>query len=276
MQELKKLADRPLSVDIIKMIQANITKNTLEKPGGSGRFRNTDDDNVFVIDERDNTILFEPPSHNEIENRIKNLCDFANTNNPNTFFHPIIKAIIIHFGLSYIHPFVDGNGRTARALFYWYLIKNGYWKFEYLSISRILKKAPAQYARAFLYSEIDDNDITYFVTYNLGAICEAIDEFDGYIKRKLKDQKRMIHFVRDQHGLNIRQAELIDKAIIDSNFSCTIRTIQNTYNVVHQTARTDLIGLVKKGLFVKKRIGREYYFSPVINIKEKLEQMKTK
>ena len=275
MQELKKFSEKTLSPEIIKLIQSTITKDTLEKPGTSGRFRHDNkDDNVFVVDGRDNTILFEPPPFNEIEDRINSLCDFVNNDNQDEFLHPVIKAIIIHFWLSYIHPFVDGNGRTARALFYWYLIKNGYWKFEYLSISRILKKAPAQYARAFLYSEIDENDMTYFITYNLRTIQEAITDFDAYIKRKAQEQQKLVFFMRYQHGLNLRQAELIERALSDHNYSCTIKKVQNTFQVVHQTARTDLIGLIKKGLFVKKKIGRENYFSPAENIKERLEKLR--
>lgn len=43
--------------------------------------------------------------------------------------------------IAYMHPFVDGNGRTARALFYWYMLKSGYWLTEYLSISRVIAKS---------------------------------------------------------------------------------------------------------------------------------------
>ena len=57
--------------------------------------------------------------------------------------------------LAFIHPFVDGNGRTARSLVYWYMMKKGYWLTEYLSISRIIYRNKAQYEKAFLYTEAD-------------------------------------------------------------------------------------------------------------------------
>ena len=50
----------------------------------------------------------------------------------------VVRAILVHFWLAYDHPFVDGNGRTARALFYWVMAREGYWLCEYVSISRIL------------------------------------------------------------------------------------------------------------------------------------------
>lgn len=60
----------------------------------------------------------------------------------------MLRAILLHFWLAYDHPFEDGNGRTARSLFYWYMRTQGYWLVEYLLISNILRKAPAQYTRA--------------------------------------------------------------------------------------------------------------------------------
>lgn len=59
----------------------------------------------------------------------------------------------MHFMLSYDHPFVDGNGRTARILFYWSMLSQDYWLAEFLPISRLLKMAPSQYARSFIYTE---------------------------------------------------------------------------------------------------------------------------
>jgi Fic family protein len=62
--------------------------------------------------------------------------------------------------LGYEHPFEDGNGRTARALFYWSMLNQGFWLTEFLTVSKILRKAPAKYARSFLYTEQDSNDLT--------------------------------------------------------------------------------------------------------------------
>ena len=91
-------------------------------------------------------VAHEPPSYEKIPEIINQLCDFANKDD--TFIHPIIKAIIIHFLISFLHPFVDGNGRTARSLFYWYMLKKGYWMREFLSISRIIYKKKNLYEKA--------------------------------------------------------------------------------------------------------------------------------
>lgn len=98
-----------------------------------------------------------------------------------------MKAIILHFMLGYEHPFRDGNGRTARALFYWFMLKSGYWPFEYISISTLLKEAPMQYGRSYVYTETDAFDLTYFVIYQLRVIERAMQAFMTYFEAKGKN-----------------------------------------------------------------------------------------
>ena len=65
------------------------------------------------------------------------------------FLHPVIRSILLHFWVAYDHPFVDGNGRNARALFYWSMLRHGFWLAEFFSISHEILKAPRKYYRAF-------------------------------------------------------------------------------------------------------------------------------
>ena len=66
-------------------------------------------------------IYHQPPGHKELPKLMEKICDFANSED-DEFVHPIIKGIMLHFLIGYIHPFEDGIGRTARALFYWYVL----------------------------------------------------------------------------------------------------------------------------------------------------------
>ena len=105
------------------------------------------------------------------------------------FVHPLIKAILLHFWLGYLHPFTDGNGRFARTIFYWYLLRHKYWAVSYLPVSRVIRNAPAQYRDAYVYSEQDDRDATYFVDYNLHKIMQAKREFEDYALRKQAENR---------------------------------------------------------------------------------------
>ena len=126
----------PLSSELLQQIHVLMTEKTLENPADAGAYRTNDE--VVVEDAITHEVVHTPPSYKDIPSFIEDLCIFFNESDSKVFIHPIIRGIIIHFMIAYMHPFVDGNGRTARALFYWYMLKSGYWLTEYLSISRVI------------------------------------------------------------------------------------------------------------------------------------------
>jgi len=261
MTRIKELTDHDLSREMLCELQASLTEDTLEDPGAGGRFRRADED-VHVVDMMDGHIVHTPPLAVELDRRIKLLCKFANESPDSSFIHPVIKAIILHFWLAYEHPFVDGNGRTSRALFYWFLLKQKYWLIEFLPISRIILKAPSKYMKAFQYTETDQGDLTYFLAFHLRTLHLALEDLKLYMARKqkeLKDAKQQLRRIPD---LNHRQAEIIQHALTHPGSTYTIRGHMNTHGVVYQTARTDLFDLESKGLFQTAKEGRTFLFMP--------------
>ena len=119
-----------LSPGMLIELQKILTQNTLDHPDQAGRFR-TDEDRVVIVDGRYDEVLHVPPPASELSSRIEALCNFANQPpSERDFIHPVISACILHFQIGFDHPFCDGNGRTARALFYWMMMRRGYWLFE--------------------------------------------------------------------------------------------------------------------------------------------------
>lgn len=262
---MKKIKDRfseNLSVELLCEWQDLMTKGTLDDPSASGRLRRADE-HIQIIDLVDGTVLHTPPPAEHLKERLKQLCEFANKSLDETsFIHPVIRGIILHFWLAYEHPFVDGNGRTARAIFYWYLLKNKYWLVEYLPISRIILKAPSKYKMAFIYSEKDQEDITYFIMFNLRAFHLSIEDLRKYVAKKQHELKDASKLVRRIPGLNHRQRELINHAIHHPDSIYTILHHMTIHGIVYQTARADLLGLGKKGILFKELDGRSYIFYP--------------
>ncbi|MCL2390435.1 MAG: Fic family protein [Endomicrobia bacterium] len=256
-----------LSPEKIKYIHKIITEKTLENEEQAGTFRK---DSVHIVDSRDNTLLFDPPKAEIVEKLIEQLCSYANKNDEDDFIHPAIKAIVIHFWLAYAHPFIDGNGRTARALFYWHILKSGYKSFKYLVISRILKEKPAQYARAYLYSEYDNNDLTYFINFNLDVILESIKRFDEFVENKKAENKKTADLIEQDIELNFRQRSIMKTFIKDKNIR-NIEYFKNTLNVAYETTRKDLDFLVKKGFLVKNKRIKQFVYSLSNKLKGKLE-----
>ena len=201
------------------------------------------------------------------------MCRFANAVHDTHFIHPVIRSIILHFWLAYVHPFTDGNGRTARALFYWSMLRHGYWIFEYISISSIIREASTKYARAFLYTETDDNDLTYFILYHLDVINKAIKSLHEYIKKKTKEQKILEQRMRHIDMLNHRQAALIAHALRHPHHRYTVKSHMTSHNVVYQTGRTDLQDLENKGLLTSMKRGRTFVFIPPEDLESRLSKL---
>ena len=162
--------------------------------------------------------------------------------------------------IGYIHPFEEGNGRTARALFYWYVLKHGFWLLEYVPISRVIKRAPGKYARAYIYTENDENDLTYFFVFNLRQIKIALKEFVAYVKGKKEESERAKEIMRKDKRINFRQSDIVLKFIKHPIRRFSINEIKQRYNVAYQTARTDLDFLAKIGYCEKMNEGRKFVY----------------
>lgn len=272
MQLIREIKDQPLTPDLVFEIHRAVTEETMENPDDAGRFRQSD--NVRVYENLSNEVLHTPPPCAELPKRIQAMCDFANEKTPEYFIHPVVRAIILHFWLAYDHPFMDGNGRTARALFYWSMLQQKYWLAEYISISSIIKKAPSKYGRAYLYTETDENDLTYFIIYHLDIIQKAIKELHSYIADKTKSVQSIETVLRKSAlKFNHRQISLLSHALRNPSAEYSIKAYKNTHDVVYQTARADLQYLEEQGLLVKRQTGRSfsYYPSDQIDISLKAE-----
>lgn len=274
MQELKRWRNQRLTPDAVFEIHRLLTADTLDDPAQAGRFRAVGD-NIVVQDEK-GRILHMPPHANELPARLQALCDFANGAHEDGFLHPVIRAIALHFQVGYDHPFCDGNGRTARTLFYWSMLRSGYWLTEFLSVSSVFKRAKAKYLRAYLYTETDDADLGYFVDHHLDVILGAIDGLHGWLARKADERQRAEGMLRPGSRLggklNHRQRELLTDAVRHPDRNYRIDRHKQIQDISYQTARSDLLALVELELMRSERIGKAFVFTPVPNLVEKLRE----
>lgn len=272
MKQIRQIQDAPLSAELLLKLHETLTINTLKNLSAVGRFRHPDEP-VEVVDMYNKVAHTGPPA-GELASRLEAMYAFANGETPDFFVHPVIRAIILHFWLAWVHPFVDGNGRCARGLFYWSMLHQRYWLCEYTSISHIIRKAPTKYARAFLYTETDENDLTYFILYHLKVIRRAIKELREHIDRKREQVRLTERLIRASRWFNRRQMALLSHALRHSDPVYTINSHMVSHNVVHQTARTDLLHLEANGLLDMSKAGRRLYFRPVGGLQEKLKALK--
>lgn len=276
MEHLRALRTERLTPDHVLEVHRILTEDTLDDAREAGRYRQ--DDDVQVVDIRDHRPLHIPPPHRELPTRMQRLCDFANADEAaRPFVHPVLRAILLHFMIGYDHPFTDGNGRTARALFYWSMAKSGYWLTEYTSISHILRKAPASYMRAYLHTETDRNDTTYFLLHQLRTIRQAIAALHEYVARKTSEQRETERLLTRSPALrgrfNHRQIALLNHALRHDGEGYRVDAHQRSHAVVYQTARSDLLTLAELGLLEKTRQGNAFVFYAPADLRERLNAL---
>lgn len=257
MQMIVKRKDEKLTPEFLLEIQADITKETLEDENDVGKLRDNND--TVVRDDDNGNIYHIPPDFKDIDRLINEFCSFAN-NDEGEFMHPIIKGIVLHFLIGYIHPFNDGNGRTARSVFYWYVLSRGYWLFEFMAVSRRILRSKKDYGLAYLYTEYDEMDLTYFIKFNLTCVDDSLNDLLKYIELKQKEQYEVQKIVGSIKGINVRQAAVLEDCMKNPEKYYTIQEISGAYNVVYQTARTDLLLLTKLGYLTMKKISKRFVF----------------
>lgn len=245
MEGVKRHSKEDLTPELILEMHRTIVSGTLrEGAEWEGRFRESDD--IVVGDPLDeDKVYHRPPGHDMVPKLIDQLCRFAN-DNAQPYIHPVIKAIILHYMIGYVHPFVDGNGRLARSLFYWYCIKNDYWLFEYTSISSVIKKSQSKYSYAYQFTESDGNDLTYFIKFNLECIRRSVDELTDYMDRKAEEQRSALGLIEQDERLSLFEATLLKDMMRDADVF-SIYEVRNRYDVSYETARKYINHLTNLG-----------------------------
>jgi Fic family protein len=269
----EEMSQRPLTPTDVRDLHRVVALDTLDDPEDAGRLQRPGDERIAVYVEGNEIAVHYPPPAGELPDRLEALCDFANGGATDGFLHPVVRAIILHFWLAYDHPFVDGNGRTARALFYWSMLRDGYWLSQYLSISSILRKAPVKYARSYLYTETDDCDLTYFVINQLGVIERAIQSLHDYLGRKTAELRELDQVLHGSARLNNRQLAIVHDALRDPSEPFTIDAQRRRHRVTYESARSDLRDLEGLGLFTKQRIGKKFVYRAAPDLPELLSQL---
>lgn len=267
----------PLSAELIKEIHKIGVEGIEDEKYEPGEFRATDD--VYVTD-RDENILHSPPPAKSIEQRLNKLSVWINRCHDDAqskhYIHPLTKAIALHFAMGYEHPFRDGNGRVARALFYWFMFKSDYAAFRYIAISVLLKKQASQYGKSYLYTESDDMDLTYFLDYQCDLIIKAINSFKRAYKKVLLEQEDFYSWLGDSSlvdKLNTNQKVVFQAALNRMAKTFTAISVQENLSCSYNTAASVLNGLVELGLFEKEKFGREWHFK-VLDKQEIVERWK--
>jgi len=272
MLRISELRDETLTPDLICEIHRIVTEDAIDNPDGAGQIQSNDAERIAVYSEDDH-LLHRPPPVAELAERMQRLCAFANGEDTETYVPPVIRAMAVHFMVGYDHYFEDGNGRTARALFYWAMLRQGYWLTEFLAISRILKQAPSQYARSFLLTEQDDGDLTHFFIYHLAVVRRAIRDLHAYLAAKAEELRQLQLSIKAQPGeFNHRELSLLEHAVRNPGATYSTQAHASVHHTSGETARHDLHHLEGRGLLQRQKLGRRNVWTPAPDISARLSK----
>ena len=245
MEWIKENSSLPISNELILKIHQIVSKDTLDGDDANfcGKFR---DAPVYIA-------THEGPSHQQIEKALEEATRLI-TNHPR-FVHRLIQGILAHYFIAYIHPFFDGNGRTARALFYFQTMRSGLKFVELLSISANLKTHGKRYARSFDLVKEHDLDMTFFIDFCLDSLVAALEKVERKIVHLMDNSK----FAQSE-GLSVNQGLLLQRTSLNKHRGVTIEEYAKNINKSREVARKDLKDLAGKGLLREKKQGKKFVY----------------
>ena len=259
------MREQPLSLELITELHRVGVVGIDDSAYAPGQLRSTSD--IHVVN-ADGSIVHTPPPHDNLKHRLQDVIEWANSDHDNidehSYIHPMIKAIVLHFSIGYEHPFRDGNGRVARALFYWFMFKKDFVAFRYIAISVLLKKAPVQYGKSYLYSETDQMDLTYFIEYQASIITRAVETFKAAYKHAVLDIEEFnawLGVTGLDKQLTDNQKAVLKMAKSGTQASFSSRDVEKYLGCSYNTAAAVLNALVTLKLFSKTKQGREWLYA---------------
>jgi Fic family protein len=272
MERIRQLRNESMSLPLLLELHRIITDGTLDDPSAAGRLQRPNEPRVEVYSHLHQRTVHSPPPADQLPGRMARLIEFANAPDASRgrYVHPLLRSILLHFQLAYDHPFKDGNGRTARALFYWSMLRHGYWVTEFISISRLLHRRRGPYERAYQWVESDHQDGTYFVLQQIEALFEAMDELEAYVRRKSEQNAELARLSAGRHDLNHRQRALLHHALRRPGARYTHESHANSHRVSTITARSDLQALVSQGLLTMQRDGKKFVYRAAADLAKRL------
>ena len=231
-------------IDIARMVTCGASDETVEG------FRTIP---VYVTGREG--IVYTPPDAAQVLALVDDLLAFITDSE----LHPLLKACIAHFYFVYVHPFTDGNGRTARALSYMMLLRTGYDFFRYFSISGLIAEERGRYYKAMRQVETSGNDMSYFIDYYSAMLSRSVDRMKEHLLGHVLTEKRM-NALQATGRLNERQLKGARWLLEGKTAQVTVDAWKKKFRTATETARQDLLLLCEEGLLERKMEGRKAVF----------------
>jgi Fic family protein len=247
LEQIDKLTDREkiTEKDVLK-IHKMVTQETLENPDDCGIYRNR---YVVVANRLTGEIIFRPPQNEEVPNLVRDLLEWINSSETKVL-DPVIEAGIAHYEFVRIHPFVDGNGRTARVLATLTLYLRGFDTKQFFCLDDYYDSDRPAYYRALRSVDQNTQDLTSWLEY----FVEGVNVSTAAVKERIirLSSERLRKTKKGQVALTERQMRIVE--FINQNGRITNRNVREMFRLSNRAALDEISKMLK--LKVIKKVGK--------------------
>ncbi len=237
LEAIDKLTDgKQIKEKNLLAIHKMITQETLEKPSDCGAYRNR---YVVVMNRLTEEVIFRPPSNEDVQGLMMLLIEWLNAPESKVF-DPVIEAGIAHYEFVRIHPFVDGNGRTARVLAALILYLRGFDTKQFFCLDDYYDSDRPSYYRALQRVDQKSLDLTHWLEYFVEGVQASISAVKESVVRLSSERLRKTK--KGQIALTDRQMRIVE--FINQNGKITNRDVRVMFQFSDRAALKEIKKLV--------------------------------
>lgn len=257
LDSVSQYAKKKIDVKLFLRIHKTLTKGTLKQEKDCGFFRDRQvfvGKRIFDGTQLKEVVEYMPPDTKEVPGLAEEFLSWLDSDGA-TKINPVILAGIVHYEIARIHPFIDGNGRTARLLASLVLYKSGFDHRRFFALDDYYDKDRSLYYAALKTAQQNKGDITKWLEYFTDGVLDSIN--------KVKDTIARLGFVSktkgvDQIELTPRQVKILEK--IKGNGRITNRDLRSMFNISRQAILKEISKLVEVGIIKLVGKGRGAYY----------------
>jgi Fic family protein len=237
--------------DFLKMHRM-VTKDTLDDPADCGMYRKR---YVVVANARSGEVVYRPPKNEDVPKLVKDLIEWVNSKQTQEL-DSIIEAGIAHYEFVRIHPFIDGNGRTARILATWILYTRGFDTKQFFSLDDYYDADRPAYYAALQSVHQGTGDLTKWLEY----FVEGVDASVAVVKERVirLSSERLRKAKKGQIALTERQMKIVE--FINQRGKITNRDVQRMFKLSDEGALKEIKKLIKLDVIESHGKGRSLHY----------------
>ena len=253
LEKIPEFAERkPFKLTDLLELHKLVTRDTLENPADEGSFRNQQ---VAVVNRATGQIIFMPPPTDQVATLVEEYLEWFNSEEVDEI-DPVLEAGLAHYELVRIHPFVDGNGRTARVMASIVLFKRAFDIKRFFALDDYYDQDRRAYYTALKTVDQDRLDLTGWLEYFTEGVAVSLKAVEDKVIGLSQDIKFLKQ--RGQIALTERQMKIVERII--EKGSITNREVRQITGLSDEGVRKEINKLIELKVIAPEGKGRSLHY----------------